>query len=262
MKFSKILGLAFALILSTNAFADEVSAYLVGKYRDEGIVTKTLRDAGFELVASYDVDKKGELLTVVFTSPELQKLSSAEGRGFFAVSRVYINLKDNEIRVANPNYFGHAFLGKDYSKDVHAVTDKLTSAFGDLVGSDDKVEKDDLAEYHFSFGMPYYSDMITIAQGDGIESKISNPIFSLKLSNGATLIGVDLDKRTKKFVKKAGRENGILLPYTVLVEGGKAKILDPKYYLAISYPKLSMSDFMKIATVPDAVEKEIAREFQ
>ncbi len=255
----KFIGVAF-LLLTLSGFADEISAYFSGEYRDEATVEKTLKDAGFEVVASYDIGRKGRFTTILFTSDELKKFASKKTRGFFAVGRVLVNDKDGEIRVANPNYFGHAFLQGDYSKDVHGVTDRLLSAFGDLKPTRDTLDKGDLEGYHFSFGMPYYEDMLTIAQGENLEGKVKSPIFSLKVGD-ATLIGVDLGKRTKKFTKKIGKENSLVLPYTVLVEDGKAKILDPKYYLAISYPKLSMGEFMTIATVPDAIEKDITREF-
>lgn len=40
----------------------------------------------------------------------------------------------------------------------------------------------------------------------------------------------------------------------VLIEDNEAKIMHPKYYLAISYPKLSMGDFMSISSTPDDIE--------
>ena len=257
----KILGLAFAILLSTSAFAKDVSAYFTGELRSEVIVNKILTGAGFDVLGSYALDRKGKLKTIIFTSSEQQRLAKDKTRGFFAIGRVFINQKDGKIVVANPNYFGHAFLQDDYSKDVHNVTNKLVSAFGDLVADENTLDSDDLSDYHFMFGMPYYEDMIVVAEGKNLDKKIEEPIFTLNLGD-ATLIGVELKKRTKKFVKKVGSNNGTLLPYTVLIENGEAKILDPKYYLAISYPKLSMGDFTKIATVPDAIEKEITKLFK
>lgn len=262
MKLSKlkILGLVFSILFSTSAFAKEVSAYFTGKLRSEAVVTKTLTDSGFEVIGSYALDKKGKFTTIIFTSAKQKELAKDKTRGFYAIGRVFINQKDEKIIIANPNYFGHAFLQDDYSKDVHNVTDKLLSAFGDLTPDENTMDSGDLDSYHFMFGMPYYEDMIIVAQGKNLETKIENPIFSLKIGN-ATLVGVELKKRTKKFVKKVGSNNGALLPYTVLIENGKAKILNPKYYLAISYPKLTMGDFTRIATVPDAIEKEITKLF-
>jgi len=50
-----------------------------------------------------------------------------------------------------------------------------------------------------------------------------------------------------------------LLPYTVLIEGDKAYTLHAKYYLALSYPLLSMGQFMTISSVPDAIERKLKK---
>ncbi|NEW60366.1 hypothetical protein GSY74_03650 [Sulfurovum sp. bin170] len=39
-------------------------------------------------------------------------------------------------------------------------------------------------------------------------------------------------------------------------------VLDPKYYLALSLPLLSMTEFMKIATAPDQIVKDIKRAYK
>ncbi len=115
--------------------------------------------------------------------------------------------------------------------------------------------------------MPYYEDMIKISTGknDTLVAKAKKSkklVFEQKLNDGSTLIGVKLSKRTSKFVKKIGYQNAELLPYPVLIENGEAKILDPKYYIAVMYPMLSMSEFMTIATVPGAIQKDCDRVFR
>jgi len=82
------------------------------------------------------------------------------------------------------------------------------------------------------------------------------------LASGATLVGIKLSKRTRKFTKRIGRNNAAMLPYPILIEKGKAKILDPKYYISFMYPMLTMSEFMTIATVPDAMLKDCEKVFK
>ena len=53
-----------------------------------------------------------------------------------------------------------------------------------------------------------------------------------------------------------------LLPYTVLVENGEANILHAKYYLALSFPRLSMTEFMKIMSVPGDIKDAFEADFQ
>jgi hypothetical protein len=71
------------------------------------------------------------------------------------------------------------------------------------------MEFDDLSGYHFAMSMPYYEDMESVASGDNAKliekAKASGSVvFELTLDNGATLLGVKLDKRTTKFAKKIG----------------------------------------------------------
>ena len=87
-------------------------------------------------------------------------------------------------------------------------------------------------------------------------------VFIQKLDNGSTLVGIKLRKRTNKFIDKIGTNNAALLPYPILIEDGKAKILDPKYYISVMYPRLQMSEFMTIATVPGAIVKDCERVFR
>jgi hypothetical protein len=114
-------------------------------------------------------------------------------------------------------------------------------------------------------GMPHYEDMIEVASGKDLLERIKNNkrvVFTQTLNNGATLIGIKLAKRTRKFTKKIGRGNAGMLPYPILIENDTAKILDPKYYISYMYPLLTMNEFMTIATIPDAIVKDAKRVFR
>jgi hypothetical protein len=111
-------------------------------------------------------------------------------------------------------------------------------------------------------GMPHYEDMTVVARGSKLLDKIKNNkkvVFVQKLENGSTLIGVKLGKRTRKFTDRIGTNNAALLPYPILIENNEAKIMDPKYYISVMYPRLQMSEFMTIATVPGAIVKDCQR---
>ena len=107
--------------------------------------------------------------------------------------------------------------------------------------------------------------MIEVATGNDLLERVKGNkrlVFTQKLENGSTLIGIELRKRTRKFTKRIGRNNAAMLPYPILIEDGKARILDPKYYISLMYPMLKMSEFMTIATVPDAMVKDCEKMFQ
>lgn len=118
--------------------------------------------------------------------------------------------------------------------------------------------------------MPYYEDHDELGEGSNADllskakayKKGKSFLFELKLSDKSTLVGYDLAKRTKKFVKKIGRVNSAILPYCISIENGKATSLEAKYYLAVSYPLLTMGEFTTIATVPGAIKKDLSKPFR
>jgi uncharacterized protein (DUF302 family) len=242
--------------------------YLVADFVDEATATQSLKTAGFEVLGSYNVVKGGSLKTIVFTNDTLKSLASNHDRGFIGVLKLLINQEANEIRISNPKYFAKAFMQDEYKEgSVDALAKTLQGAFSNVGPSSDHLVYDDLEDYHFMMGMPYYKDMIELASGDQTTlvekaQESDSLIFDLELANGSHLVGLELGKKTKKFVKKIGTQNSALLPYMVLIENGKARMLDPKYYIAISYPQLSMSQFTTIATIPGAIENELGKVFK
>ena len=268
----KLLSLVSMIVVfySSLLASDDVNSYLIGAYMDAEDVSTKLKENGFDVIATYKISKKSEGTTVVFTNSAMKKQASKKSRGFAGVLRVLVDKERDRISVMNPVYFQHAFLQKDYDdKSAKKILKSIENAFGKLKGSEEKLDVDDIAGYHFMMSMPYYEDSIVIGEGDTVEllekalkyKKGKNYVFDLKLSDRSYLIGYKLSKRTSKFVKKIGTQNEQVLPYMILVEDDKAVILNAKYYLAISYPLLSMGQFMKISTVPGAIEQELSKPF-
>ena len=257
--------------VATKPAEAEVSTYLVGAYLDADAAAAKLTEAGFTVVTTYKVDKKGQYETIVFTNDDMKAAADKTDRGFAAIGRLLVNNEKKEISITNPVYFGKAFMQDDFDYQAAlAIEKKLQDAFGPLTPSADKWEYEGLATYHFMMGMPYYEENAVLAEGDNAEliekaksyKKGKNLIFELKIGEGRTLLGYALGRKTSKFVKKIGYQNAGVLPYTVLIEEGKAKTLAPKYYIAISYPQLTMGEFMTIASVPGAIEKDLAKPFK
>ncbi len=244
----------------------KVSAYLRGKFMDVETAKAKLKEAGFEIITVTPVDKKGKLISIVFTDKALLKMASKTDRGFMASLRLLVNKQDNHISISNPIYQTKAFMQADYDeKTAKATLAKITSVFTGLLNSKDALKFQLLPKYQFMNGMPHYEDMTVVASGKNLLEKIKNNkkvLFVQKLENGSTLIGVKLGKRTSKFTSRIGTNNAGLLPYPILIEDGKAKILEPKYYISVMYPLLKMSEFMTIATVPGAIIKDCEKVFK
>jgi len=247
---------------------DRIAAYLQAPLLTEDEVVTKLKAAGFTPISSFKIDKKGKVTSIIFTDDSLTKKASKKGRGFAASLRLLIDKKNNQISISNPIYVQKAFLQDDYDDTLAKATLKrLRDNFEGLKNSKDVVKFIRLPRYKFMNGMPVYEDMIVVKEGSNADllakaKKSKKVVFEQKLENGSTLLGVKLAKRTTKFVKKIGYQNAELLPYPVLIEDGKAYTLAPKYYIAVMYPLLSMSEFMKIATVPGAINKDIDKIFR
>ena len=249
--------------------AKELSPVLFAPYEKADAIEKKLKSGGFDVVATYHALPQST--TIVFTDDILQKEAAKKNRAFIAVMKVFIDDKTKKVSISNPIYFGKAFMQDDYNEAAFKKEQsKLKEALGNLTPSKDRLDEDDLDGYHFMMGMPYYEDQVEVAEGniEQLTAKLKSyeggkhVLFVLPLSNGAALIGYDLNDDTEKFADKIGRDNAALLPWTIKLEDAKATILHPKYYIAISYPKLSMGDFMGIRSVPDKIEEEIEAAFK
>ena len=244
----------------------KISTYLRGKFMDVKTAQATLKEAGFDIISTSTVDKKGQLTSIVFTDKTLTDMGSKKDTAFMASLRLLVNKKDHHISITNPLYMAKAFMQEQYDeKPAKETLAKITAKFTGLLNSKDMLKFQLLPKYQFMNGMPRYNDMVTIARGDDLLAKLKNNksiVFTQKLNNGATLVGVKLGKRTNKFTARIGTNNAALLPYPVVIENGEAKILEPKYYISVMYPLLQMSEFMTIATVPGAIIKDCEKIFR
>jgi len=246
-----------------------ISAYLRADLIDVETAIKKLKNAGFEVLTAFPLNKKKKLISIVFTNAQLKKMASKTNRGFIGTLRLLIDPKNKQISITNPLYLGKAMLQDDYDETVaKEILALITKEFPNVRNSMDKLKYQLLPKYQFMDGMPYYKDMEVIARGDDLLAKLEKKknkkkvVFKLKLENGSTLIGVKLSKRTSKFPKRIGTNNAGMLPYPILIENGEAKILEPKYYLALMYPQLTMEEFMTIATIPGAIIKDCTKVFR
>jgi hypothetical protein len=245
-----------------------VSAYLHAAYITPEDVETKLEDAGFEVITSYKVDRKGFATSVIFTNEALKKEAAKKGRGFAGAMHITVDKKDKLISITNPIYQLRAYMQNEYDKKLaNDALRSLRAAFKDVKNTREMVKFSTLEHFQFMEGMPKYQDMVIIQKAPNAvllekAKKSKRLVYQLDLGNGKTLVGLELGRKTSKFIKKTGYENAGLLPYPVLIENNEAKILDPKYYISVMYPKLKMSQFMTIATVPDAINKEMDRAFR
>jgi len=76
-------------------------------------------------------------------------------------------------------------------------------------------------------------------------------------ANKVAVFGVALKNKSdgeSYFLPKIGASNLAALPYEIILQDNKATMLHGKYRLALSWPELSMSTFMKIMSTPGDIE--------
>jgi len=254
---------------SSEVAGQKINAYYYAPYENMTTVEDRLRAAGFDIVAAYPVTN--ESVSIIITNDALKEAADKPGRGFAAILRVLVDDQNHRIAVTNPVYFGKAFLQKDYDHTLaKSLTAALREALGEMTASPDVYAYDELEDFRFMIGMPTYGNTYLLGQGDNASllTKLEeykngeDVVFTLPFGDSRTLVGFDLSDKTKTFVNKIGSENAEVLPYTILVEEGNATALKAEYYIALSYPLLSMGQFMTIATLPGAVEKELKKPFK
>ena len=275
MKKIILLGLVGVLAVVSYLFYPktevnkDVSAYLVGSHVSVDSAKEKLTANGFEVLSEYASVKKGT--TIVFTNDDLKAQGAKPGRAHAAILRMFIDDKEKKISITNPLYFGRAFMQDGYDAKVfQAQFETINKAFSGLKGSVDVLNSAALSSFQFMVGMPQYQDSDSLGKGSNEDllakaksyKKGKQFLFELKLSDSSTLVGYDLAKRTKKFIKKIGRANAAILPYCISIENGKATSLEAKFYIALSYPLLTMTEFTTIATVPGAIKKDLAKPFK
>jgi hypothetical protein len=275
MKKILLSGL-LATLLGSTLMAEDVSSYEYAQYKDINDVKSALNTNNLKIVGEYDAMQDPNYHVIVYTNDTiLATASKDDDTAFAAVQKVMIDKTDKQLVLTNPEYFLHAFLEDDYkAEDAKSLNTTLTKAFGKLEGSKDGLDADDIEGYHFMMGMPYYKDMIEVAKGEGLAQKLETNaaekiVFKIDMPK-ATLYGVAMpsEKGEKYYVSEInGQKHTAFLPYMVLIEKDgdgeqEAKILHPKYYLAISYPNLSMGDFMGISGTPGDIEDYFASLFK
>lgn len=241
-----------------------VPAYRVGAYVDVETAKAKLVANGFEIVGTFKPAENGT--TILYTNAAMKADANKPMRSLAAVGRILVDDERKQVHIANPIYFNKAFLQNEYNHATASATyTSLEKAFGPLKNSEDQWEFAGLTDYRFMIGMPYYQDMDVVGEGT-----TADLVAKAKAAKGSVVqVGedryvafVELDKRTSAFPKKIGTQNSELLPWAVLIEGGKAKALNAKYFIAVSYPLLDMGGFMGIMTIPDAVTKSLQKTFK
>ncbi|CAA6817350.1 MAG: Unknown protein [uncultured Sulfurovum sp.] len=240
-------------LVSVFAMGISTSAYLIAIPTSLSNVQSKLQKNGFRILGTHH-----NVITI--TNKELQNTNT-----YTATLQVYVG--SSGIRIQNPEYFGAAYLDHRYKQGYFQVTmTALIKVFGNLKGSQERLNSNELSNYRFMPGMPQFKQFISVCKTEKVQRKIQgnkNILYTLPLPNGTILVGHRLSTGTNGFLRKLGQtKNSQILPYEVLIYSNEVKMMHPKFYLALSLPQLSMDQFMKIADIPDKIERDIRNAYK
>ena len=238
---------------------------------------KRLSKAGFEVVGEYSPYSKASIIIVTNKAMKSQAAKTEFG-GYGAPIRVSVTQTGSKVQVSytNPYYTQNIYRMKG---DASAVARKLAKTLGQqkVYGSNKGITASDLRDWHYMFGMPYFDDQITLQKGSSYESLVKTIENNLRSGkNGTkrvyridipgkkeTVFGVAIskgegaDRTVMGNIDVASVKHSAHLPYEILVSGKKAYMLNGKFRIALSFPDLTMGQFMTISSAPDSTEKTL-----
>lgn len=272
-------GEMFPFVLGSSSGGD-----VAGKV---DVVKKALQDNGFEIAGDYSPYADAHIIVV--TNAALKKAGASHERaGYIAAQRVSITKVDGKVQISytNPEYMAAAYRVETNLSNVSAA---LKAALGatKAYGPGEGKTKDDLADYHYTFGMEYFDEPYELASFGSHEEAVAAAEKNLAARVGGAFkvyrIDIPGTKQTLFGVGMKAGENGnkymddefimseidfketrstAHLPYEMLVNGGDSEGLHARFRIAMNFPDLSMmgdNSFMNIMPSPDAIKNALTK---
>lgn len=282
-----------AVVLSATVQAESLKPFVLASSSSsamEPVVEQTrekLSSAGLEVVGEY-APYPGALVIGV-TSDALQSAAAkSDFGGYAAVQRVAVTQVGEQVQVSytDPVYMSHAYR---MNADLSPVAAQLKQALGaeKTFGPEQGLSGDDLRDYHYMFGMPYFDDPLELASHKSYEAAVEAVEAGLAAgASGASKVWrVDIPgKKESVFgvglkTPEGGDKNmddyyimseidfkpvrsTAHLPYEVLVSGDKVYALPAQFRIAVNFPDLKMmgdNSFMNIMGSPDAIKASLSQ---
>lgn len=279
------------LFLNFSGVAQELSPYIKVGESNETMqqtsekVINALKLNSFTILGSYNPSGKNSLKVITFTKNELKNtVIKVKDRGALAaVFKIGLVLKNNKVIISysNPDYILRAYLRDSYavykpvftqfSSDLKNAMSGLGQEFSPFGGT---VDAGKLKDYHYKVMMPYFTEPIVLKEFSTFEEGLktieknlinqgANSVLVYKLiytNEKVAVFGIGLKNKEKgeaHFLPIIGESNIAAMPYEIILQGKKATMLHGKYRIALHWPQLSMSTFMKIMSTPGDIEETL-----
>ncbi len=235
-------------------------------------VEAKLTKSGFNVVGKYAPSGLPGYGVVVVTEPGLINAVRNLGGASIVGSPIRIGVKnDGSVSYENLEYWLRAYFRKQYppaEKAVKATHAKLAKALGAGKPFGGDVDRKDLADYQYMFGMEgFESDKNMLMEHLAFEDAVKAIQDNLARGVGKTTKVYEIIQPDKKlavfgvafndakegdgwWVKTAGVDNFAALPYEIYVVNNKASHLFARFRIALGWPNVGMGSFMRIVEAP------------
>lgn len=237
-----------------------------------------LTGAGFTVIGRYEPKGVSNNAAIVVTDAGIVQAAQAIGGTAVVAIPIRVGVKsDGTVSYVNLEYWGRAFLRKDYGKAeaaIKAASGKLATAFGPAKpfgGENAKTEPNKLASYQYKMFMPEFDDSLikeygsfdealktvraNLGKGLGETSKIYELVYADKK---IAVFGVGQNKADGgdgSWINKLnnGADSVAALPWEIFIVDGKVHTFAAEFRIALCWPTLSMmgsGSFMSIMDQP------------
>jgi hypothetical protein len=279
----RIITGAVLMLAAVSAWALQPFVHADAKVAGGGVkaamaaAEQKLTGAGFTVIGKHQPQGIPSHGVIVVTDSGLVDAAKAIGGTAVVAVPIRVGVKsDGTVSYVNPEYWGRAYLRKNYGKAeaaYKAVAGKLQTAFGAGKPFGGEVDADDLASYRYMFGMERFDDRSTIkdhgnfdaavkavqanlGRGAGNLAKVYEIVYADKKLAVFGVAMNDKDNGEGNWIGKInGAEHVATLPWEVFVVDGKVMALHGRFRTALSFPSLTMGQFMAIGGHPDATLK-------
>ena len=282
---TKILVLVLTvLIASMRAEEQSIQPYIIigesGKSISgtEDDIVESFFMKNIDILGKYHpAGDKNRLVLVVSNGDLIRAVQKGKpSAGFLAAIRIAITREDDMTYVScqNPEYWGNVYFQEDYlavRKHILKFREKLFRAmpkmrgrFNWQFGCEKGCTPEKMRHYRYMFGMPYFEDMVELAEFDSyadavatVENNFSQSEFCTKVfekeipGKNVKLYGVGLggDRGEGRFISildVADIKHPAFLPYEMLVIENKVYMLSGRFRIPVSFPDMTLRTFMKL----------------
>jgi hypothetical protein len=238
-------------------------------------VEAKLTKAGFNVAGKYMPSGLTGYGVLVVTDKALLDVVHKLGGASIVGAPIRIGVKvDGSVSYMNLEYWLRAYFRKQFplaEKTVKATQTKLGKALGAGKPFGGDVDRKDLVDYQYMFGMEgFESDknvlMEHLAFEDAVKAiqdnlargvaKTSKVYEIIMPDKKIAVFGVAMNDPKEGegwWVKTAGADNIAALPYEIYVVNNKAGHLFARFRIALGWPAVGMGSFMRIVEAPGVI---------